>query len=113
MSCQTTELQEIVLLESPCQLDAVKVVEAIDRVAQSLVVLFLHQEIVVCLVDSLDVVLLDGDQIRLDKGHVVVIRAGEHADDSRVVDTRGQDGQEVGDQGRLLLQVEAQSLLAT
>ena len=55
MSCETTELQELVLLKLTCQLDVVEVVEAVDRVAQGLVVLLFNEQVVVGIVDCLDI----------------------------------------------------------
>ena len=43
------------LLELTSQLDVVEVVEAVYRIAQGLVVFFLDEQGVVCLVDGLDI----------------------------------------------------------
>ena len=52
---QPTELEQFVLLQLASQLDVVEVVKAVDRVPQCLVVFLLNQQVVVCIIDSLDV----------------------------------------------------------
>ena len=48
--------------------------------------------------------MLDGDEIRADKRDVVDL--AESADNTRVINSRNENGQEVGQEGRLLLEVE-------
>ena len=55
MGSQPAELEKRVLLELARQLQVVEVVEAVDRVPQRLVVLLLDEQVVVCIIDSLDV----------------------------------------------------------
>ena len=55
MGCKPTELEQLMLLKVPGKLDVVEVVEAVDRITESLVVLFLNKQVVVRIVDSLDV----------------------------------------------------------
>lgn len=110
MSGQTTELQELVLLESPCQFQVVEVVKAVNRVSQGLVVLLLDQEVVVGIIDSFNVTLLDSDQIGLDERNVVIVLSREHLHNPSVIDTQSQYSEQVGDERRLLLQIEAESL---
>ena len=110
MSGQTTELQELVLLESPCQFQVVEVVKAVNRVSQGLVVLLFDQQVVVGVVDSFDVTLLDSDQVRFDERHVIVVLSREHLHNPSVIDTQSQYSKQVGDERGLLLQIEAESL---
>jgi len=55
MSGQPPEFKQLVLFQSLGEPDVVEIVEAIDRITESLVVLLLDQQIVVCIVDGLDV----------------------------------------------------------
>lgn len=55
MRGQSPELEQLVLLQLARELHVVEVVEAVDRVAKGLVVLFLNKQVVVRLVDRLDV----------------------------------------------------------
>ena len=55
MSSQSPKLKKWVLLELASKLHVVEVVEAVDRVPERLVVLFLDQKVVVRIVDRLNV----------------------------------------------------------
>lgn len=55
VSCQSPELKQFVLFQALSKTDVVEVVEAIDGVAQRLVVLLLDEQIVVRVVDSFDI----------------------------------------------------------
>ena len=55
MSGKSAELEKFVMLKTLGKGDVVEVVEAIYRVTKGLVILFLDEERVVCLVDSSDV----------------------------------------------------------
>ncbi len=103
---QPPELEQLVLLQPPGQLEVVKVIKVVDRIPQSLVILLLDQQVIVRIVDSLDVVLLDSDQVLLDERYVVVVLALEHADHTGVIDSGRERGQQIGQEGRLLLQIE-------
>ena len=123
-----TEENQIVLLQTNGQVHSIEVILVVDRVAKSLVVLFLDKERVVCLVDSSDVKLeiythqrlleyvgrraayvLDGDEVRADKGDVVNLSEGP--DNSRVIDTGNENSKQVGKERGLFLQVEREGLV--
>ena len=53
--------------------------------------------------------MLYGDKVRSYERDVVNLL--EHADDTGVIDARDHDRQEIGEQGRLLLQVEGEGLV--
>ena len=55
MGRESSEFKQLVLLQSLGKVDVVEVVEGVDRVAQSLVILLLDEQIVVCVVDGFDV----------------------------------------------------------
>jgi hypothetical protein len=55
--------------------------------------------------------MLDGNEIRADKGDVVDLAEG--ANNTRVVNSRDKDSQEVSQEGRLFLEVECQSFIVT
>ena len=55
MSRKSSELKQLVLLQSLSEADIVEVIEAVYRVTKSLVVLLLDEQGVVRLVDGLDV----------------------------------------------------------
>jgi hypothetical protein len=107
---QPPELQQVVLLQSRSQLEVVKVVKVIDRIPQGLVILLLDQQIVVSVVDSFNIVVLHRDEVFFDKGNVVVVLPLEHANDTSVIDTRAERGQEIGKESGLLLKVEGEGL---
>jgi hypothetical protein len=107
---QPPELQQVVLLQSRSQLEVVKVVKVIDGIPQGLVVLLLDQQIVVSVVDSFNIVVLHRDEVFLDEGNVVVVLPLEHANDTSVIDTRAERGQEIGKESGLLLKVEGEGL---
>lgn len=92
VSGQSPEFEQLVLFQSRCQLEVIKVVKVIDRISQGLVILLLDQQIVVCVIDSFNVVLLNGNEVRLDERDVVVVISLEHANNTGVVDSRRQDG---------------------
>ena len=52
---------------------------------------------------------LHGDEVRLDQGHVVCRL--EEADNTGMVDTRDQDGEQVVEQCRLLSEIEVEGLV--
>ena len=52
---EPAELQQPVLLKLARQFDVLEVVEAVDRVAEGLVVLLLNKEIIVGIIDRFDV----------------------------------------------------------
>ena len=108
------------------QLDIVEVVEAIDRITERLVVFLLNEEVVVRVVDGLDVELdntvsarhnrvkdgaymLHGDQVRANERDVVHLP--EHTDNAGVVDAGNENGEEVGKEGGLFLEVEREGLV--
>lgn len=72
MGGQTAELQQVVLLEAGGQIDVVEVIEAVDRMAESLEVLLLDKQIVIRIVDRFDVEVLHRYQVRLDERNVVI-----------------------------------------
>ena len=82
-----------------------------DRVPEGGDLLLLDEELVVRVVDLGDVEVLDGDEVVLDQGYVVVLLPLEHAHDPRVVDPRGQDDEQVRQERRLLRQVERERLV--
>lgn len=53
--------------------------------------------------------MLHGDEIRADQWDMVDL--AEHPDDTRMVDSRNHDGQQIGEEVRLLLQVESERLV--
>lgn len=55
MRCKSSELKKLVFLEAFGETDVVEVVEAVDGIAEGLVILFLNQEVIVRIVDSFDV----------------------------------------------------------
>ena len=116
------------MLETLGKGNVVEVVEAIYRVTEGLVVLFLNKERVVRLVDSSDVELeihthqkmseyverrvayvLDGDEVRADERDVVNL--GERPDHSGVIDTGNENSEQVGKECRLFLKVEGEVLV--
>lgn len=111
MRGQATELQYGVLLELLSQSDRVVVVEAVDGVAEGVVVLLINKDAIVRIIDSLDIQVLNCNEVRLDEGQVVVPRSIEHANNAGVVDSWGEDSEEVGQKEGLLLEVEAQGLV--
>lgn len=42
--------------------------------------------------------MLNSDEVWLDEREIVVVGVVEHSHDSRVVDTRGENGEEVGEE---------------
>ena len=55
MSSKTAEFEQLVLFKLTGKLDVVEVVEAVDRVAQGLVVLLFNEQVVVGIVHCLDI----------------------------------------------------------
>ena len=55
MSGKSAELEKFVMLETLGKGNVVEVVEAVDRVAEGLIVFLLDQQVVVRIVDGLDV----------------------------------------------------------
>eukprot|EP00128_Syssomonas_multiformis_P005980 Colp12_sorted_trinity150504_noHs@23513 len=103
----SAELKEFMLLKLLGQCNIVEVVEVIDRLAQASVVLFINQQLVKCLVHSLDVVLLNSGKVGLNKREVVCLREELHG--TSVVDARREDRQQVSDKERVRVEVEVQS----
>eukprot|EP00050_Salpingoeca_kvevrii_P006202 m.287993 g.287993 ORF g.287993 m.287993 type:complete len:381 (+) comp11879_c0_seq1:284-1426(+) len=103
------ELNELVLLQSLSELDVVKVLVLVDRLAQRLVVALLNQERVKRLVDRLVVVGLHLEQVGLDKRKVVC--ADEKVHGTGMVDARNEDRQHVVEEQRLVVQVELNGLV--
>jgi len=53
---------------------------------------------------------LDRDEIVLDERHVIVVLPLEHSNDSSVVDPGSENDEEIGEEGRLLREVEGEGL---
>lgn len=100
------EEHQLVVLETLGKLDGVVVVKVLDRVTEGLVVLFLDEEVVDGIVDNLVVLGLDAEEEGLDERDVVGLF--KEADDTGDVDAGGEDGEEVGQEGGLLLEVEVE-----
>ena len=104
--CDLAEENKVVLLETLGEVHGIVVVVAVDRVAQSLVVLLLNQQVVEGVVDLTLVLRLNVQKERLDQRNVVALR--EHADNTVDIDPWCERLQQVGQQRRLLIEVETQ-----
>ena len=104
VSGNLAEEDEVVLLKATSQVHGIVVVVVLYRIAESLVVFLLDEQIVDSLVDSALVLALDVKQEGLDQRQAVVLL--EHLDNTVDIDASSEAGQEVGKQGRMLLDVE-------
>ena len=130
VSGNLAEEDDLVLLKAVGEIDSIVVVVGVYRIPQRLVVLLFDEQRVVRLVDGLDVELftrsayqsagknksggtyvLDSDEVRANERDVVELLAREHPDDARVINAGDHDGEQVGDEHGLLLDVERQGLV--
>jgi hypothetical protein len=98
-----------VLLQSLGKGNGLVVVVRLHTVTESLVVLFLNEQIIDSIVHSTLVLCLHVEQEGLDERDVVGLL--KHAHNAVCVNAGGKSLQQICDQGRLLLQVEVKSLV--
>lgn len=55
MSSKSAEFKKLVFFQAFSKADVVEVVEAVDRITECVVIFFLNQEVVVCIIDSFNI----------------------------------------------------------
>jgi len=79
------------LLQSFGESDCIQIAVCRRRVFKGLVIFFLDVEFIERVVDGFDIFGLDGDEVGFDEGDIVGFL--KHADDTRMIDARGEDGE--------------------
>jgi hypothetical protein len=78
-------------------------------ILEGFVIFFLDVEFVEGIVDGFDVFGLDGDEVGFDEGDIIGFL--KHADDAGMVDAGGEDGEEVCEEGGMLLEVKVEGFV--
>jgi len=102
------ELDELMLFKALGKLNLVKLLESIDRIAEGEVVLLFDVEAIEGLVDGLDVQVLDGKEVGLDKGKVSIFEEDSH--NSAVIDFGGENLKKVVEEGGVSVIVKVDHL---